>query len=105
MSKTMLRDLSAATDLKHVVLRYFNVAGSDPDGRIGQSTPETTLLIKVAAEVALGLNIVIRLSGLCRRSFYRPAAGPCRWPIFEILVEFRLRLITEENLTGFQQPR
>lgn len=54
MSEAMLRDLSAATDLKHVVLRYFNVAGSDPDGRIGQSTPNATLLIKVAAEVALG---------------------------------------------------
>ncbi len=54
MSEAMLRDLSAATDLKHVVLRYFNVAGSDPDGRIGQSTPKATLLIKVAAEVALG---------------------------------------------------
>ena len=54
MSEAMLRDLSAASDLKHVVLRYFNVAGSDPDGRIGQSTPNATLLIKVAAEVALG---------------------------------------------------
>jgi len=54
MSEAMLRDLSAATDLKHVVLRYFNVAGSDPDGKIGQSTPEATLLIKVAAEVAMG---------------------------------------------------
>ncbi|MFK8080449.1 MAG: UDP-glucose 4-epimerase GalE [Granulosicoccus sp.] len=54
MSETMLRDLSAATDLKHVVLRYFNVAGSDPDGRIGQSTQNATLLIKVAAEVAVG---------------------------------------------------
>ncbi len=54
MSEAMLRDLSAATDLKHVVLRYFNVAGSDPDGRIGQSTPKATLLIKVAAEVAVG---------------------------------------------------
>jgi len=42
------------TLLKHVILRYFNVAGSDPDGRIGQSTKEATLLIKVAAEVALG---------------------------------------------------
>ena len=56
MSEAMLRDLSAATDLKHVVLRYFNVAGSDPDGRIGQSTPEATLLIKVAAEVAVGIR-------------------------------------------------
>jgi len=54
MSEAMLRDLSAATDLKHVVLRYFNVAGSDPDGRIGQSTPKATLLIKVAAEVVVG---------------------------------------------------
>ena len=54
MSEAMLRDLSAASDLKHVVLRYFNVAGSDPDGRIGQSTPKATLLIKVAAEVAVG---------------------------------------------------
>ncbi len=54
MSEAMLRDLSAATDLKHVVLRYFNVAGSDPDGRIGQSTQNATLLIKVAAEVAVG---------------------------------------------------
>ncbi len=54
MSEAMLRDLSAATDLKHVVLRYFNVAGCDPDGRIGQSTKNATLLIKVAAEVAVG---------------------------------------------------
>jgi len=54
MSEAMLADLSQASHLKHVILRYFNVAGSDPDGRIGQSTKEATLLIKVAAEVALG---------------------------------------------------
>jgi len=54
MSEAMLTDLSHASALKHVILRYFNVAGSDPDGRIGQSTKEATLLIKVAAEVALG---------------------------------------------------
>ncbi len=54
MSEWMLRDLSAATDLNHVALRYFNVAGSDPDGQIGQSTKNATLLIKVAAEVAVG---------------------------------------------------
>lgn len=54
MSEAMLRDLSSASELSHVVLRYFNVAGSDPDGRIGQSTPNATLLIKVAAEVAVG---------------------------------------------------
>ncbi|MFK7893483.1 MAG: UDP-glucose 4-epimerase GalE [Granulosicoccus sp.] len=54
MSETMLQDLSAATELKHVILRYFNVAGSDPDGHIGQSTEQATLLIKVAVEVAIG---------------------------------------------------
>jgi UDP-glucose 4-epimerase len=54
MSEWMLRDLSLACSLRHVVLRYFNVAGSDPDGKIGQSTRNATLLIKVAAEVAVG---------------------------------------------------
>jgi UDP-glucose 4-epimerase len=50
----MLRDLGRASDMRHVILRYFNVAGSDPGGRIGQSTEKATLLIKVAAEVAVG---------------------------------------------------
>jgi len=54
MSEMMLRDLSAATPLRHVILRYFNVAGCDPEGQIGQSTKNATLLIKVAAEVAVG---------------------------------------------------
>ena len=54
MSEHMLRDLSAATPLRHVILRYFNVAGCDPGGRIGQSTREATLLIKVACEHAVG---------------------------------------------------
>lgn len=54
MSEHMLKDLSLSTNLKHVILRYFNVAGSDPSGKIGQSTKKATLLIKVAAEVALG---------------------------------------------------
>jgi len=54
MSEWMLRDLSAASEMRHVALRYFNVAGSDPQCRIGQSTKNATLLIKVAAEVAVG---------------------------------------------------
>lgn len=63
MSEAMLRDLSAASALKHVILRYFNVAGCDPDGRIGQSTPQATLLIKVAAEVALGKRDTLKVFG------------------------------------------
>jgi UDP-glucose 4-epimerase len=54
MSEWMLKDLCAASPLRSVILRYFNVAGSDPDGEIGQSTENATLLIKVACEVALG---------------------------------------------------
>jgi UDP-glucose 4-epimerase len=54
MSEWMLRDVSAASPLRHVVLRYFNVAGCDPGGRIGQSTPQATLLTKVAVEHVVG---------------------------------------------------
>ncbi len=54
MSEWMMRDLAFATDFKYVALRYFNVAGCDLDGRIGQSTPNATLLTKVACEVAVG---------------------------------------------------
>jgi UDP-glucose 4-epimerase len=54
MSEWMVRDLSAASPLRHVILRYFNVAGCDPEMRIGQSTVAATLLFKVAAEVAVG---------------------------------------------------
>lgn len=54
MSEWMLRDLAAAGGPRYVALRYFNVAGCDPEGRIGQSTKNATLLIKVACEAALG---------------------------------------------------
>ncbi len=63
MTEQMLKDLSFATDLRHVALRYFNVAGSDPGGRIGQSTKEATLLIKVACEAALGKRDKICIFG------------------------------------------
>lgn len=54
MSEWMLKDLCSSSQMEAVILRYFNVAGSDPGGRIGQSTRNATLLIKVACEVALG---------------------------------------------------
>ncbi|MGI9335016.1 MAG: UDP-glucose 4-epimerase GalE [Gammaproteobacteria bacterium] len=63
MSKWMLNDLCAASDLRCVVLRYFNVAGCDPQGRIGQSTPGATLLIKVACEVVVGKRPSISIFG------------------------------------------
>lgn len=54
MTEWMLEDVSRAHGLKTMVLRYFNVAGADPKGRTGQSTPNATHLIKRAAMVALG---------------------------------------------------
>ncbi len=54
MSEQMLADLSAATSLRYVALRYFNVAGADPQQRTGQSTPGATHLIKRACQAALG---------------------------------------------------
>lgn len=63
MSEWMLRDLSAATSLRHAALRYFNVAGADPGGRIGQSTAKATLLTKVACEVAVGKRPHVSIFG------------------------------------------
>src|SRR5205085_4421317 len=54
MTEIMLRDASIAHGLCHVILRYFNVAGADPDLRTGQSTKGATHLVKVAVETALG---------------------------------------------------
>jgi UDP-glucose 4-epimerase len=63
MSEWMLRDLCAATAMRHVALRYFNVAGSDPQGRIGQSTRAATLLVKVACEAAVGKRQFLSVFG------------------------------------------
>jgi UDP-glucose 4-epimerase len=63
MSEMMLRDLAAASDLRYVALRYFNVAGCDPQGRIGQSTPKATLLTKVACEAAVGKRTAVYIFG------------------------------------------
>jgi UDP-glucose 4-epimerase len=54
MTEIMLRDAGIAHGLGHVILRYFNVAGADPQLRTGQSTKGATHLIKVAVETALG---------------------------------------------------
>ncbi len=63
MTELMLRDVSAAHDISYAALRYFNVAGADPRGRIGQSTPEATHLIKVACQAALGARPFMEVYG------------------------------------------
>jgi UDP-glucose 4-epimerase len=54
MSERMLADTAFAHPLNYCALRYFNVAGADPQGRTGQSTAGATHLVKVAVEAALG---------------------------------------------------
>ena len=63
MTEIMLRDATAAHGLGHVALRYFNVAGADPQMRTGLSTPGATHLIKVAVEAALGRRARIDVYG------------------------------------------
>jgi UDP-glucose 4-epimerase len=63
MTEWMLRDVAAATPLRYAALRYFNVAGADPEGRSGQMTPEATHLIKVACQAACGKRENITIFG------------------------------------------
>ena len=73
MTEMMLRDAGAAHGLRHVILRYFNVAGADPLGRTGQSTKGATHLIKVAVETALGRRPHMQIFG----TDYPTADGTC----------------------------
>jgi len=63
MTEIMLADAANAHDFAYVALRYFNVAGADPQGRAGQSTRRATHLIKVACETALGKRNHIQVFG------------------------------------------
>jgi len=63
MSEIMLADVAAAHPITFGALRYFNVAGADAKGRAGQSTKNTTHLIKVALQVALGQRTHIDVYG------------------------------------------
>ena len=63
MSEWMLAAVAQASTLRYAALRYFNVAGSDSAGRIGQSTPNATLLVKVACEAAVGKRPHVAIFG------------------------------------------
>ena len=63
MSERMIMDLSNASPLRHVILRYFNAAGANPDTKLGQATPEATHLIKVACECVNGVRPGMKIFG------------------------------------------
>jgi UDP-glucose 4-epimerase len=73
MTEIMLRDAGAAHGLAAVILRYFNVAGADPQLRVGQSTKGATHLIKVAVETALGKRAGMAVYG----TDYNTPDGTC----------------------------
>jgi UDP-glucose 4-epimerase len=73
MTEQVLKDVAAATPLSFVALRYFNVAGADPEGRTGQSTPQATNLVKVAVETAVGKRPEIMVFG----EDYQTPDGTC----------------------------
>ena len=73
MTEWMLRDSAAAYGLHYIALRYFNVAGADPKGRTGQSTPRATHLIKVACQTALGQRSHMEVFG----TDYETPDGTC----------------------------
>jgi len=63
MTEIMLKDVAAAHPINYAALRYFNVAGADPQGRSGQSTAGATHLIKVAVEAATGKRAAVSVFG------------------------------------------
>lgn len=73
MTEIMLHDVAAAHGMRYVVLRYFNVAGADPDARIGLATIGATHLLKIAVEAATGQRAKIDVFG----TDYPTADGSC----------------------------
>ncbi|MGL4405304.1 MAG: UDP-glucose 4-epimerase GalE [Notoacmeibacter sp.] len=77
MTERVLADACLASGMKYTILRYFNVAGADPKGRTGQSTPAATHLIKAACEAATGKRAALSVfgtdypsrDGTCERDF------------------------------------
>ena len=73
MAEQIIRDVAATNDLNFAIFRYFNVAGADPLGRVGQSTPNATHLIKSACQAAVRNTGQFRLFG----TDYPTADGTC----------------------------
>lgn len=73
MTEHMLKDVAASSSLRFVALRYFNVSGADPEGKVGQSFPKATHLIKVACETACEKRPHIEIFG----TDYPTADGTC----------------------------
>ncbi len=98
MSEQMLADVAAAHDLNYGILRYFNVAGADPEGRSGQSSKNATHLIKVAAQAALGTRDHLDVYG----TDYPTPDGTCVRDYIHVsdLVDAHAKLLEHMRQTG-----
>ena len=96
MVEWMLEDVSRAHDLRYVALRYFNVAGADPKGRTGQSTPNATHLIKVAVQAALGLRPGMEVFG----TDYPTPDGSCLRDYIQVTDLARAHVAALRHLRG-----
>src|SRR3954449_9110415 len=96
MTEWMLQDAARAHDLRYVALRYFNVAGADPRGRSGQSTPNATHLIKVAAQTALGDRSHIEVFG----TDYPTPEGSCLRDYIQVSDLVDAHLVALNHLRG-----
>jgi UDP-glucose 4-epimerase len=63
MSEWMIRDYAAVSDLQYVILRYFNVAGAEPQGRLGQRTEKADHLIRAACDAVLRRKPLLEIFG------------------------------------------
>ncbi|MDP3255722.1 MAG: UDP-glucose 4-epimerase GalE [Bosea sp. (in: a-proteobacteria)] len=96
MSEWMLADTAKAHGLGYVVLRYFNVAGADPRGRSGQSSPNATHLIKVAGQAALGQRPGLEVFG----TDYPTPDGTCIRDYIHVTDLARAHIAALEHLRG-----
>ncbi len=94
MTEIMLADTARAHDFRYVALRYFNVAGADPKGRSGQSTPNATHLIKVACEAALGKRPYLEVFG----TDYDTPDGTCIRDYIQVTDLVRAHLVALRHL-------
>jgi UDP-glucose 4-epimerase len=94
MTEWMLADAGRAHGLRHVALRYFNVAGADPQGRSGQSTPRATHLVKVAVQTALGQRPYLEVFG----TDYPTKDGSCIRDYIQVTDLARAHLCALEHL-------
>lgn len=101
MTEWMLRDVDHAHDFRYVALRYFNVAGADPKGRTGQSTPQATHLIKVCSQTALGLRDQLSIFG----TDYETRDGTCIRDYIHVTDLARVHILALEALERGEQSR